>query len=121
MKLFKKIFKQKGKLPSNPLVEQAVIVKFNYGFETLQELHQMENLLRKQVDEKHIGEYDGHEIAVDMSDGILYFYGPNAEIIYNSIIPIFSSIDFMKGAAIQLRIGPPEEGVKEQLLRVPIE
>lgn len=108
-------------MPSTALEEQAVIVKFKYGFETLKELNQMEKLLQKQVDDKQIGAYDGHEIAADMSDGFLYFYGPDAELIYNAIIPIFHAITFMKGAAIKLRFGPPEDGVKERILWVPHE
>lgn len=60
-----------------------------------------------------MGGYDGHEIAVDYSDGFLYMYGPSAENLFDVIKPILLQPGFMKGAKIKLRFGPPIGNVKE--------
>ena len=65
------------------------------------------------MEEKKVGEYDGNEIAVDYSDGTLFFYGPSAEKLFDAIKPILKQTNFMKDAKITLRFGPPEDGVKE--------
>lgn len=94
-------------------VEQAVIVTFNYGLKTLKPLHDLEKKLESIIEEKNIGEYDGHEIAVDYSDGLLYMYGPDAEKLFDTIKPTLEDTDFLKGADVKLRFGPPEDGVRE--------
>jgi len=65
------------------------------------------------ITKNNVGEYDGHEIAVDYSDGFLYMYGPNAESLFEIVKPVLAATDFMKGATAKLRFGPPEDGVKE--------
>jgi len=113
MGLFDKLFgtKNRGKEEKQP--EQAVIVSFNYGIQGLDLLHQLETNLEKVITANDLGEYDGHEIAADYSDGFIYMYGPNAEALFKGIKPTLESFDFMKGAITKLRFGPPEEGVKE--------
>ncbi|MCC9166105.1 hypothetical protein LN893_04530 [Pontibacter sp. XAAS-A31] len=93
--------------------EHAVIVRFDYGIEGLEPLHALEDKLEEVLEEKGVGEYDGHEIAVDYSDGFLYMYGPNAEILFKAVNPVLAETEFMKGAKAKLRFGPPEDGVKE--------
>ncbi|QHL89163.1 hypothetical protein GU926_17680 [Nibribacter ruber] len=93
--------------------EHAVIVRFDYGIKGLDALHGLEKKLEKVIKEKNVGEYDGHEIAVDYSDGLLYMYGPNAESLFKAVEPTLATTDFMKGAKAKLRFGPPEDGVKE--------
>ncbi len=94
-------------------VEQAVIVNFKYGITTLKPLHKLEEALETIIEEKKAGEYDGHEIAVDYSDGCLYMYGPDAEKLFETVKPIMEKTDFLKDADVKLRFGPPEDGVKE--------
>ena len=60
--------------------EQAVIVQFRYGSTDLSRLHALEDRLESVIKASGVGEYDGHEIAVDGSDGVLYMYGPDAEV-----------------------------------------
>jgi hypothetical protein len=93
--------------------EHAVIIHFLYGIDKLEPLHRLENELRKFINQKGVGEYDGHEIAIDYSDGFLYMYGPNAETLFKTVQPFLEQTDFMKGAIARLRFGPPEDGVKE--------
>jgi len=93
--------------------EHAVIVHFNYAIEGLDSLYKLEDKLEEVILEKKVGEYDGHEIAMDYSDGYLYMYGPNAEYLFKVVKPILEASKFMKGAKATLRFGPPADGVKE--------
>ena len=94
-------------------VEHAVIVQFDYEIEGMEELYKLSDRLESIIEENQLGEYDGHEMATDYSDGFLYMYGPNAETLFNGIKDTLEQTDFMKGAKAKLRFGPPEDGVKE--------
>ena len=50
-------------------IEEAVIIEFNYGLEEIEPFYDLSDKLRALVDESNLGEYDGHEIAMDNSDG----------------------------------------------------
>ena len=93
--------------------EHAVIVHFNYGIESLDPLFSLENELIRVIIETKVGKYDGHEIAMDNSDGYLYMYGPNAETLFKAIKPTLKDSNFMKGAQAYLRFGPLEKGTKD--------
>ena len=93
--------------------QHSLIITFNYGIEELDELFQLEDKLRDAIELKHVGEYDGHEIAIDSSDGTLFMYGPNAEALFKCVKPILDETEFMRGAVAQLRFGPPSDDVKE--------
>ena len=95
-------------------VEQAVIIHFNYGFENLDNLYQLEDELDSFINEQKLGEYDGHEIAIDLSDGFLYMYSQDVESLFKGIKPILDTTSFMRGAKARMRFGPPEKGVKEK-------
>lgn len=62
--------------------EQAVIVHFDFAADSLEPLHDFEEQLEAAIAEAEVGEYDGHEIAVDLSDGTLYMYGPDADALF---------------------------------------
>lgn len=110
--IFRKASDEEGVYqPEEP--KHAVIVRFDYGLDGLDPLHSLEAELRQVVAEKGVGEYDGHEIAMDDSDGILFMYGPNAEALFKAVLPTLEATEFMKGATATLRFGPPEEGVIE--------
>lgn len=93
--------------------EQAVIIYFNYGIQGLDSLIKLGDELEDVIQENKVGEYDGHEIAMDNSDGSLYMYGPNAETLFKAVKPTLEACEFMKGAKAIIRFGPPEDGVKE--------
>ena len=113
MGIFDKLFGQKKNGIDSNNSEHAVIIDFLYGLKDLEPLHKLENQLRTLINENSLGEYDGHDIATDYSDGILYMYGPNAELIFKSVQPVLEKAEFMKGANVKMRFGPPEDGVKE--------
>ena len=93
--------------------EHAVIVHFNYGSTNLDRLFTLEDKLEPAIAAANVGEYDGHEIATDGSDGYLYLYGPDADKLFDAARPILESTAFMRGATVTKRYGPPEDGVRE--------
>ncbi|MBO9203379.1 MULTISPECIES: hypothetical protein [Niastella] len=106
------------KSDSNNTPEHAVVVRFKYGIDDLDALFELEDVLEKVITEKEVGEYDGHEIAMDYSDGTLYMYGPNADNLFKTVQPVLKEIEFMRGAKATLRFGRPEVGVKEITIEV---
>ncbi|MDP9078119.1 MAG: hypothetical protein M3O71_11880 [Bacteroidota bacterium] len=93
--------------------DQAVIIYFNYGLEEDEPFYDLSAKLGTIVDESGLGEYDGHEIAMDNSEGSFYMYGPDAKKLFEVVKGTIEKISFMAGASIVLRLGPPEKGVKE--------
>jgi hypothetical protein len=93
--------------------EHAVIVTFDYGIEGLDQLHQLGDKLEQAITDGQVGEYDGHEIAMDYSDGTFYMYGPNAEELFKVVKPLLETTEFMKGAIAKLRFGEAGSGAKE--------
>ncbi|MEM6525639.1 MAG: hypothetical protein AAGF85_01485 [Bacteroidota bacterium] len=118
MSLLRKLFgktsngrKEETEINGEP--EHAVIVYFDYGIEGLEPIFELGNKLKKIISDSNVREYDGHEIAMDYSDGSLYMYGPNAEVLFKTIKSTLEATEFLKGAKAKLRFGPPEDGVKE--------
>jgi hypothetical protein len=109
----KKIFSKLFKPANNANEDHAVIIHFNYLTNDLKALQILEGKLERAIQEKKAGEYDGHEIATDYSDGFLYMYGPNAENLFKSIKPILEETDFTKGATARLIFGTPGSGATE--------
>jgi hypothetical protein len=85
--------------------EQAVIVKFKYGLDDLDPLFALEEKLEEAIGAANVGEYDGHDIAVDLSDGGLYMYGTDADALLAVILPHLRAATFMKGAICTRRYG----------------
>jgi len=100
-------------MDNQPIKEHAVIIYFNYGIESLDPLYNLEDKLTGVIIEKKVGKYDGHEIAMDNSDGSLYMYGPDAETLFKAIKPTLEDCKFMKGARVYLRFGPIGEETKD--------
>jgi hypothetical protein len=93
--------------------EQAVIVYFQYGSQDLSRLYELEDRVEAAILKDGAGEYDGHEIAVDGSDGVLYMYGPDANFLFETVHPILETALFMRGAKVIKRYGPPGSASKE--------
>jgi hypothetical protein len=93
--------------------EHAVIVHFQYGSTDLARLFVLEEQLERAILMADAGEFDGNEVAADGSDGYLYMYGPDADRLFAAVRSALEGAEFMRGARVKLRYGPPEEGVKE--------
>jgi hypothetical protein len=103
-----------GKNEGKSVPEHSVIVRFRYGATDLSPLFTLEDALEAAISSSSVGEYDGHEVAMDGSDASLYMYGPNADKLLDVVRPILDSSPFMRGAKVTKRYGPPEEGVREE-------
>ena len=97
--------------PPDPAPEQAVIVHFSYGSTDLQPLSALEDKLEHAIAAAGVGEFDGNEVAADGSDGYLYMYGQDADRLFEAVEPVLESSQFMRGAKVIKRYGPPEDGV----------
>ncbi|MCX2743738.1 hypothetical protein OO013_07675 [Mangrovivirga sp. M17] len=113
MVLIDKLFRKTTTDSTQQEPEQTLIIRFRYGINGLEPLHRLEQELEELIKKEGVGEYDGHEIAIDYSDGYLYMYGPNAVTLFKTIQPALEKSDFIKGGIAKLRFGPPENGVKE--------
>lgn len=94
--------------------DQSVIVTF-YNFaekfwtdnkRSLDALFALENELAAILDGKGIGELDGNDIAMDGSNGRLYFYGADADALFAAIEPVLISSEVTQGGNATLRYGP---------------
>jgi hypothetical protein len=87
--------------------QHAVIVEFRYGLKNLDPLREVERRLEAAIANAGVGEYDGDELAVDLSEGFLYMYGADADALFAVVRPILESAPFMRGAVALVRYGPP--------------
>ena len=97
-----------------PMEEHAVIAKFDYAGSSPDALLEVEEELEAAINAAGVGEFDGNEIAVDLSDGSLYMYGPDAEALFAVIRPILARAECLRNTRVILRFGPPEDGVPER-------
>jgi hypothetical protein len=107
--------------------EQIVIVTF-YNFaekfwtedkRSLDPLFELEDELEKVLESRPVGQLDGHEIAVDGSDGFLFLYGPDADALYSAIEPVLRASPVTQGGNATLRYGSPDEtNVLEKYLEI---
>jgi hypothetical protein len=100
--------------------KHSVVVAFKYGLPDLTALRDAEGKIEQAILKAGVGEYDGDEIAVDLADGSLYMYGPDADELYAAIRPVLEAVPFMKGATATLRYGGPADGARTTTIKVGI-
>jgi hypothetical protein len=97
--------------------EHAVRVVF-YGFaekfwtedrRPLDPLFTLEDELIAALAGKDVGALDGHEIAMDGSDGTLFLYGPDADALFAVIEPVLKSSRVTQGGNATLRYGAADQ------------
>jgi hypothetical protein len=91
--------------------EHAVIARFDFAADSLDPLFRLEQQLEAAIVAADVGEFDGNEIAVDLSDGSLYMYGPDAEALFAVVRPILANAECLRNTRVTLRFGPPADGV----------
>ena len=109
------------------MTQHSVVVQF-YDFagkfwteeqRSLDPLFALEDELNEALEGTEAGELDGHEIAVDGSDGFLFLYGPDADALFAAIEPILRKSPLMPGADATLRYGgPDDEDLKQKLVKI---
>jgi hypothetical protein len=118
MGFLSKLFASKKNV-SQRTPEQEVTVHFSYGSTSLQHLYALEDELRHAISGAAAGEYDGHEIPEDVSDGFFYMYGPDAETLYRAIRPLLAGSSFMHGATVTLWFGPRGRKTQRRVVEIP--
>jgi hypothetical protein len=90
-------------------LSQSVIVNFKYGLDTTDDFHAMDEALFGHFGQEGPMIYDGHEIAMDLSDGTLFFYGPDANELLRAATPIMQKFNFLIGAECVRRFGEADD------------
>ncbi|MBL8565661.1 MAG: hypothetical protein JNM89_08095 [Hyphomicrobiaceae bacterium] len=99
------------------MIDQAVIVQFTgYGEQFFKPGNRdLEPLARLQLEiegtlaVEGTGVLDGHEIAIDGSEGTFYFYGPDARALFESIEEILDTSPITRGGTATLVFGDPAD------------
>jgi hypothetical protein len=99
--------------------EQEVEVHFAYGSTNFQHVYALGDQLQNAIVEAKVGEYDGHAIPADGSEGRYFIYGPDAEAIYKVIAPVLEASPLMRGATITLHYGPHRRGTPKRVIELP--
>lgn len=81
--------------------KDEVIISFG-PFNDLDQIHHVDEMLYNYIP-KEVGNYDGHEVNMDDTDGRLFAYGKNAEELFKMMMPILKKFDFLQKAYVSLR------------------
>jgi hypothetical protein len=100
-------------------MEQEVEIRFAYGSTNFQYVYALGDQLRIAVGDAKVGEYDGHSLTPDGSEGKFFIYGPDAEVIFRMIQPILVASQFMRGAKVTLWFGPPKWRTPKRIIHLP--
>jgi hypothetical protein len=97
-------------------MEQAVIV---YLFPDVGDdwgVDLVEDPLMEAIDEHGVGEFDGHDIALDGSGEVmLYAYGPDADALYEVMEPTPRAVPPREGSYAVKRYGPADDPTAERV------
>jgi hypothetical protein len=118
MGLLSRLFGSKN-TGKNGSSEQEVEVHFAYGSTNFQHVYALGDQLQNAIVEAKVGEYDGHAIPADGSEGRYFIYGPDAEAIYKVIAPVLEASPLMRGATITLHYGPRRRGTPKRVIELP--
>ena len=118
MGLLAKLFGSRNDEKTAP-AEQEVEVHFAYGSTNFQHVYALGDQLQTALLEAKAGEYDGHAIPADGSEGRYFFFGPDAEAIYKALAPTLEASPLMRGATITLHYGPRRRGTPKRVIELP--
>lgn len=118
MGLFSKLFGTRNSENDEPPM-QEVEVRFAYGSTNFQHVYAFGDLLQNAIVEAKVGEYDGHALPADGSEGRYFVYGPDAEAIYKVIAPVLESSPLMRGATVTLIYGHRKRGTPKRVIELP--
>ena len=119
MGLLSKLFGSGNAAKGGP-PEQEVEVHFAYGSTNFQYVYALGDQLRTAIAEAKVGEYDGHALPADGSEGRYFVNGPDAEAIYKVITPVLAASPFMRGATVTLHYGPRRWGTPKRVIKLPL-
>jgi hypothetical protein len=109
------------------MTKHSIVVQF-YDFadkfwteddRTLDPLFALEDELTDALEGSEAGELDGHEIAVDGSDGFLFLFGPDADALFELIEPVLRKSAVTHHADAVLRYGEPDDpGLRQKQIKI---
>lgn len=73
------------------------------------DLAALEDRLAVELEHTASGEYDGNEIALDGSEAILYFYGPDADALWTAVAPALRAQPVASGSHATKRYGTADD------------
>lgn len=96
----------------------ALLARLNSGVRG-QTVHRfLSATLEQPISAADAGEFDGNEAATDCSYVYLYMYGPDADKLFAAVEPVLQSSSFMAGTTVTKRYGPPEDGIRESVVKI---
>lgn len=98
---------------------QELEVRFDYGSTNFQFVYAIGDQIRVAVADAKVGEYDGHELPADGSEGRIFVYGPDAEAIFRAIRPVLEASPLMRGATVTLWFGSPGWRTPKRVVTLP--
>lgn len=105
MGLFDKLLGRKQQISS----QEAVLIHFDLGprsngdYFGFDEMVDLEDKLIEVIERHEVGRVDGHEIG--STDGTIFIYGPDADIVFTTIEPVLQAHPLCRGARIVFRKG----------------
>ena len=118
MGLLSKLFGSRNAAKDGPS-EQEVEVHFAYGSTNFQYVYSLGDEIQTAVAEAKVGEYDGHALPADGSEGRYFVNGPDAEAIFRAIAPVLEASPLMRGATVTLHFGPRRRGTPKRVIKLP--
>jgi hypothetical protein len=100
-------FSKKAKPANAP--EHAMIVHTGPGVVTLDEVRIIEDELSDALKKDSVGEVDGHELELSGRDAIFYIYGPDADRMFATALPILRGQRATANGYATLRYGAPDD------------
>lgn len=79
------------------------------GLDGLDALIALQDEIAQAIEPAGLGEVDGHEIALDGSEGSLYAYGPDAKAMLKAAIPAICRSPLIAEGQLHLRYGPVDD------------
>jgi hypothetical protein len=99
--------------------EQEVEVHFAYGSTNFQYVYALGDQIQLAITEAKAGEYDGHALPADGSEGRYFLKGPDAETMFKVIAPVLEASPLMRGAKITLYYGPAGWSTRKRIIKLP--
>jgi hypothetical protein len=99
--------------------EQEVEVHFDYGSTNFQHVYALGDQISFAVAEGKVGEYDGHALPADGSEGRYFVTGPDAEAIFKVIAPVLEASPLMRGATVTLHYGTAGWRTAKRVIHLP--
>jgi hypothetical protein len=89
--------------------EQAVLIYLQTAGVDFDRVVKTEDELIAAVDEKGLGEVDGHELAVDGSEVVYFIYGPDADALFAAVEPVIRGFPAGEGSYAIKRYGDVDD------------